>query len=209
MTKILYSIDVNTGAFRETDVLHKNEIAVCRIGFTDKLTVTRFKTHKTLGELILIDRVTFMTSACGVVEEYDRSGGLTEDKITGRTRSACMGQQALTVVFSEEDGISKELLEEIEKKLILSGRHTYLLKEDGISNPEALQDVVRHLNAAGMVVLLFLRNGESVERIRDEAGTLIVYAVYAKEKKETDDIVAFVRKISSYEYDIAGDGLYI
>lgn len=209
VTKILYSIDVNTGAFRETDVLHKNEIAVCRIGFTDKLTVTRFKLHKTLGELILIDRVTFMTSACGVVEEYDRSGGLTEDRITGRTRSACMGQQALTVVFREEDGISKELLEEVEKKLILSGRHTYLLKEDGISNPEALQDVVRHLNEAGMVVLLLLRNGESVERIRDEAGTLIVYAVYAKEKKETDDIFAFVRKISSYEYDIAGDGLYI
>ena len=40
----------------------------------------KFKSHKTLGELILIDRVTNMTSACGVVEELSERGGGAADK---------------------------------------------------------------------------------------------------------------------------------
>ena len=69
VTHIDYAIDVNTGAHQETDTLHKNEIAVCEILLTEGIVADRFAKHKTLGELILIDRVTDMTSACGVVEE--------------------------------------------------------------------------------------------------------------------------------------------
>lgn len=70
VTEILYRIDVNTGEHQKADVLHKNEIAVCEVVLDEKIVVDAFKKHKTLGELILIDRVTNMTSACGVVESY-------------------------------------------------------------------------------------------------------------------------------------------
>ena len=69
VTKIEYAVDVNTGEHIQKDELNKNEIALCDILLTEPIVVDKFDNHKTLGELILIDRVTNMTSACGVVEE--------------------------------------------------------------------------------------------------------------------------------------------
>ena len=74
VTHIDYTIDVNTGEQKSADTLAKNGIAVCRIAFADRIVVDEFKKHKTLGELILIDRVTDMTSACGVA-----AGNVTRD----------------------------------------------------------------------------------------------------------------------------------
>ena len=69
VTKIEYAVDVNTGEHIQKDELNKNEIALCDILLTEPIVVDKFDNHKTLGELILIDRDTNMTSACGVVEE--------------------------------------------------------------------------------------------------------------------------------------------
>ena len=205
VTKILYKIDINTGNYRDTNVLQKNEIAVCRISFTDKIAVSQFKKHKTLGELILIDRVSFMTSACGVVEEYNKNGGLSEEKISEKTRSACLGQQAVTVVF-DRDSINRNLLEEAEKKLILGGRHTYLIEADKDVSRNDLKTILTHLNAAGIVVLLLTDYGEIEQAENDEIRKLIKYS---KEQKEVDDIVTFVRNVSSYETGIADNASYI
>ncbi len=71
VTGIEYKIDVNTGEHQVTNQLVKNEIASCTIVLAEKIPVDRFKVNKTLGELILINRITNMTSACGVVEEFD------------------------------------------------------------------------------------------------------------------------------------------
>ncbi|MBC2580789.1 sulfate adenylyltransferase subunit 1 [Clostridium sp. DJ247] len=68
VTEVKYKIDVNTGEHLSTGFLKKNEIAVCNISLSEKIVVDKFDVHKTLGELILIDRITNMTSACGVVE---------------------------------------------------------------------------------------------------------------------------------------------
>ncbi len=80
LTGIDYAVDVNTGEHIRTDKLSKNGIALCDILLTDAIAADRFKSHKTLGELILIDRVTNMTSACGVVEELSERGGTSADK---------------------------------------------------------------------------------------------------------------------------------
>lgn len=80
LTGIEYAVDVNTGEHIRTDKLSKNGIALCDILLTDAIAADKFKSHKTLGELILIDRVTNMTSACGVVEELSEKGGTSADK---------------------------------------------------------------------------------------------------------------------------------
>lgn len=80
LTEIEYAVDVNTGEHIKTDKLSKNGIALCDILLTDAIAADKFKSHKTLGELILIDRVTNMTSACGVVEELSERGGTSADK---------------------------------------------------------------------------------------------------------------------------------
>lgn len=72
LSKIEYAIDVNTGEHQTVDTLNKNAIALCDIILTEPIVVDKFKSHKTLGELIIIDRVTNMTSACGVVEDFEK-----------------------------------------------------------------------------------------------------------------------------------------
>lgn len=197
VVKIEHTIDISTGEFREADTVKKNEIALCRITFTDRITTDKFSRHRTMGELILIDRVTFMTSACGVVEDYGRSGGIAETRISGKTRSAAMGQKAVTITFRREDGFTSGLLEGAEKRLILNGRHTYML-DAGDMDTTTLAAVVQHLNRAGLVVLVL---GEVPE------GTAAVN--YEGTARDEESIAAFVKKVSSYDYRISGEALYI
>lgn len=71
ISEIKYAVDVNTGEHIPADSLTKNGIAVCTILLAEPIAVDLFSKHKTLGELILIDRVSNMTSACGVVDSVE------------------------------------------------------------------------------------------------------------------------------------------
>ena len=71
VSEIKYAVDVNTGEHIPADSLTKNGIAVCTIFLAEPIAVDLFSKHKTLGELILIDRVSNMTSACGVVDSVE------------------------------------------------------------------------------------------------------------------------------------------
>lgn len=79
-----YAVDVNTGEHIKTDKLSKNGIAVCDILLTEAIAADKFTAHKTLGELILIDRVTNMTSACGVVDELSERSETSAEKASFR-----------------------------------------------------------------------------------------------------------------------------
>lgn len=97
LTHVQYAIDVNTGEHVTKDSLHKNEIAVCELLLTEGIVVDLFAKHKTLGELILIDRITNMTSACGVVEAV-------AEKMTNGTEKASFRLNDLTArgdIFEE------------------------------------------------------------------------------------------------------------
>ena len=87
---IRYKTDVNTGEQVQAHSLKKNEIAYCDITVAEEIPVDTFEKHKTLGEMLFIDRVTNMTSACGVVE------ALVQDSSADRT-----------VQFQSEDGTVK------------------------------------------------------------------------------------------------------
>ena len=71
VSEIKYAVDVNTGEHIPADSLTKNGIAVCTILLAEPIAVDLFSKHKTLGEVILIDRVSNMTSACGVVDSVE------------------------------------------------------------------------------------------------------------------------------------------
>ncbi|MFV0528276.1 MAG: sulfate adenylyltransferase subunit 1 [Lachnospiraceae bacterium] len=94
---IRYKIDVNSGEHIEAKSITKNEIALCRIKLTQPAVIDVFKKHKTLGELILIDRVTNMTSACGVVEALLDAETLAEEDVT----FSWQGLQARGDIFEE------------------------------------------------------------------------------------------------------------
>lgn len=150
VSAIDYKIDINTGEHQSADTLKKNEIAVARLRFADNVVVDTFDRHQTLGEFILIDRVTNATSACGVVQSVAQEAW-KETTINPELRRLQKGQNVITVAFPlRRDGITEGLIQDVEKRLYHAGRHTYLYKP----NFEDAPNVVRHLNRAGIVVLL-------------------------------------------------------
>lgn len=86
--RILYKTDINSGEQVKADTLEKNEIALCEIVLDEAIPMDLFRNHKTMGELILIDRISNMTAACGVVEklvnEEDTGVRISDGDITAR-----------------------------------------------------------------------------------------------------------------------------
>ncbi len=202
VTEILYRVDVNTGALNDADHLTKNEIARVKIAFTEKIVVDLFKKHRTLGELILIDRISYMTSACGVVEELgEQDARFTEGKVTKELRAAMAGQTAVTVEFligEGENQISPERVQEIEKSLVVQGRHTYLYRPE---SDEHLEEVVKRLNHAGIVVLLALT--EELAAKNPAAKRTEYIADPGWNAKSNEEIVSSILKASSYEASVS------
>ena len=154
VTGIQFAVDVNSGEKRKVTSLKKNEIARVELSLTEPLVISEFKKHKTLGELILIDRITNMTSACGVVEKITGEAKTYSGKVDRRRRESMKVQKALGAEFIlGENGVTGEVLSLVEKTLAEKGRHTYLY------TPRADEDFVsitEHLVDAGLLVLLAL-----------------------------------------------------
>ena len=207
VTKIVSLIDVNTGEKKEVSSLHKNEIAVCEIAFADRIVADTFAAHKTLGELILIDRVTNMTSACGVVTElHADEDGLEEKKVNKKLRSALNGQSAVTVEFPVgQHGITLELAEQVEKQLSAEGRHTYLYAPEA---DEPVETVLHHLTEAGVVVLLVLDEAFAGKTFAQDDKTY--YRNWQPEGTLTvSEAAEFVKKVSSYAAGVSVHGDFI
>ena len=170
---IKYKIDVNSGEEVYADAIYKNEIARCEIATASKLVFDKFEKNNALGSLILIDRVSHMTSACGVVEHtLNRENQLTwhDMDITREFREKQLGQNAKTIWFTGLSGSGKSTLaNELEKRLVAMGKHTMLLdgdnvrmglnknlsfrEADRIENIRRIAEVSKLMNDAGLIVL--------------------------------------------------------
>ena len=167
LTKINYRIDINTGEHQPADTLRKNEIAVCEIAVTEPIIISEFSKHRTMGELILIDRISHMTSACGVVTAVKTQSERKHPTANRQMRSRLNWQTSGIIEFSPgEDGTTADAIEEAEFDLVRNGRHTYLY------HPAAGENyipVLKHLNEAGIIVLLILDAGkEADESLQNE-----------------------------------------
>ena len=205
VTNIEYTIDVNTGEKKSVNKLSKNEIAVCTISLADKIVVDEFNNHKTLGEFILIDRVTNMTSACGVVESVNtEETGLYEGRVDRNVRAAIKGQKAITVEFiNGKDNVNRAFVEDIEKSLNLEGRHTYLYAP---AAGEDVANVIKHLHRAGLVVLLLIDEKQAAD-IREKAENYVTD--WAAEGKDVDQSAKYIKKISAYADTVVRHGGFI
>ena len=171
--KVKHKVDINSGSKMSADSIIKNEIAVCDIALSEKIVFDKYISNKTLGAFILIDRVSNMTSACGVIEhQLDRSDNITWQKtdITKADRLKQKGQKSLTLWFTGLSGSGKSsLANEVEKKLVAMGKHTMLLDGDNIrhglsrnlgfkegdrvENIRRIAEVSKLMNNAGLIVL--------------------------------------------------------
>lgn len=170
---IKYKIDINTGKHVQADRLFKNEMASCDISLSENLVFDKFKNNEALGGLILVDRITNMTSACGTIEHSLRrsTNVLWQDTdITKDIRAKQKTQKPLTLWFTGLSGSGKSTLaNEVEKRLVSMGRHTMLLdgdnlrhglnknlgfkEADRVENIRRIAEVAKLMNDAGLIAI--------------------------------------------------------
>ena len=180
--KIRYKIDVNTGEEVYADAIYKNEIALCEISTASKLVFDEFEKNNALGSLILIDRVSHMTSACGIVEHtLNRENQLTWHNmdITRSFREEQLGQTAKTIWFTGLSGSGKSTLaNELEKRLAAMGKHTMLLDGDNVR--------------MGLNRNLGFREADRIENIRRIAGLIVLTSFispFAQDRQNAREII--------------------
>lgn len=205
VTNIRNTIDVNTGEKKEATTLDKNEIAVCELKLADSIVVDTFAKHKTLGELILIDRITNMTSACGVVNKlYKDDEELSGTVIDREVRSNWKGQRAITVELRESSIVNLQFVQNLERELSNRGRHTYLYTPE---SSHGIKSIVKHLNDAGIVVLLLAKKELDTSVFKSTRGYISDWI--------TDDITSvsdaadYIYKASAISGETATVGDYI
>ncbi len=223
--RIKYKIDVNTGEEVFADTIYKNEIARCDISVSARIVFDRFARNNALGSLILIDRVSHMTAACGVVEHpLNRGDNLTwqETDITREFRENQLGQKARTIWFTGLSGAGKSALANgLEKRLASMDMHTMLLdgdnirmglnnnlgfrEQDRIENIRRIAEVSKLLNDAGLIVLTAFISPfrHDRERAREIIGEdfIEVYVNTPIEECERRDVKGLYKKAREGQLD--------
>lgn len=171
--RLKYKIDVVTGERLSAKTLYKNELAMCDIMLAENTVFDTFSNHRSIGCFILIDRITNMTSACGVIDHpLRRAENLSwqETDITRQLRAGQMGQAPLTLWFTGLSGTGKSTIANaLEKRLYAQGHFTMLLDGDNvrmglnrdlgfepegrIENIRRVAEVAKLMNDAGLIVL--------------------------------------------------------
>lgn len=221
---IKHKIDVNSGDEVAVDAIYKNEIAVCDISTSEKIVFDEFENNPGLGSFILIDRLSHMTAACGVVSHIlRRSDNLTWHSmdITKEQRANQKGQTPKTVWFTGLSGSGKSTLaNEIEKRLFLKGKHTMTLdgdnirlglnknlgfkEADRIENIRRIAEVAKLMNDAGLIAITsfvspFARDRRKSREIIGEDNFIEVYVSTPIEECEKRDVKGLYAKARAGE----------
>ncbi len=222
--KIKYQIDVNEGSRLTAKKLKKNEIACCDIAISDKIVIDKFKNNRDIGSFILIDRVTNMTSACGIVEHtLRRSENVVWQQmdITRANRASQKSQKPKTIWFTGLSGAGKSTLaNEIEKRLYAAGRHTMVLdgdnlrmginknlgfdETDRIENIRRTAEICKLMNDAGLIVLTSLvspyeKDRQNARQIIGENDFIEVYVNTSLDTCEKRDVKGLYKKARNHE----------
>ena len=198
--RIKYKVDIHTGEHLSAKQLWKNEIATCEFALSDKVVYDAFSQHKDLGCFILIDRITYMTSACGVIEHSlrrEENISWQSFDITREVRASKMGQVPKTIWFTGLSGAGKSTIANaLEKALAIQGKYTMILdgdnvrmglnydlgftEHDRIENIRRLAQVAKLMNDAGLITLVscispFQKEREMAKEIIGENSFIEVY----------------------------------
>lgn len=172
-----YEIDVNnpsgSGSHLASQRLHLNQIGVCEITTDRRVVFEPYTDNRTLGGYILIDKITNRTVAAGMLHFSLRRSQNVHWQPTDITREHHAGMKNQTprvLWFTGLSGSGKSTIaNEVEKKLALMNRHTFLLdgdnvrhglnkdlgftESDRIENIRRIGEVAKLMTDAGLIVL--------------------------------------------------------
>jgi len=176
ITSIKYELDINSGAHLSARSVSRNTIAVVNLSVNRALPFESYARNRTLGGLILVDRLSKETVAAGMIHFALRRASnihwhsLDVDR---EARQQQKQQQARCVWFTGLSGSGKSTIANLlEKRLHAAGRHTYVLdgdnlrhginrdlgftEADRVENIRRVAEIARLMTDAGLIVLVSL-----------------------------------------------------
>lgn len=219
-----YRIDVNTIDELAAKTLSLNDIGVAEVYSDKPLVFEPYEQNRTLGGFILIDKITNATVAAGMLNFSLRRSQNVHWQATDITREhhAQMKNQTPRVLwFTGLSGSGKSTIaNEVEKKLALMNRHTFLLdgdnvrhglnkdlgftEADRIENIRRIGEVAKLMTDAGLIVLTAFISPFRAERqmVRDmmgEAEFIEIFVDTPLEVAEERDVKGLYKKARSGE----------
>ena len=136
ISDLKHQVDIETFKPLAAKTLHLNDIGLCNVSLSEPIAFDLYDQNKTTGSFILIDRFTNATVAAGMIRFGLRRAtnihwqALTVDK---EARAHIKGQKPCILWFTGLSGAGKSTIANlVESKLLLMGRHTYLLDGDNV-----------------------------------------------------------------------------
>jgi bifunctional enzyme CysN/CysC len=175
VTDIKYKVNMSTMEHLAAKVLELNEIAVCNISLDRAIAFDPYQENRETGGFILIDRVTNNTVGAGMLHfALRRSHNIHMQAVdvNKEARAAIKGQTPCVLWLTGLSGAGKSTIaNQVEKKLQMMGRHTYLLDGDnvrhGLNKDLGFTDVDRVEN---------IRRIGEVARLMVDAGLIVLTA---------------------------------
>ncbi|WP_120076118.1 sulfate adenylyltransferase subunit CysN [Aurantiacibacter odishensis] len=214
-----YRIDVNTMDELAAKTLSLNDIGVAEVYSDKPLVFEAYETNRTLGGFILIDKITNATVAAGMLNFSLRRSQNVHWQSTDITREhhAQMKNQTPRVLwFTGLSGSGKSTIaNEVEKKLALMNRHTFLLdgdnvrhglnkdlgftEADRIENIRRIGEVARLMTDAGLIVLTafispFRAERQMVRSMLEDAEFIEIFVDTPLEVAEERDVKGLYKK---------------
>lgn len=150
VSKINHRIDVNTLEESDAEELNLNEIGHCDVTLTASIPFDSYKLSQGSGAFIIIDRLSNVTVAAGMI-----IGAIENDEllpVTEEERIARYGQQSFTACLTGEN--NSQTAREVERLLFDMGHACVVLDENELAGN--IVEISNLLNDAGFICLCSL-----------------------------------------------------
>ncbi len=174
VTEIKHKVDINTQEHLAAKRLELNEIGHCNLHFDQLVPFESYAENRSLGGFILIDRQSNATVAAGMLDFSLRRAANVHWQaldVDRNARARIKGQVPRCLWFTGLSGSGKSTIANlVEKRLLASGHHTYLLDgdnvrhglnndlgfsdEDRVENIRRVAEVAKLMVDAGLIVLV-------------------------------------------------------
>jgi bifunctional enzyme CysN/CysC len=173
ITKIKHQINVNTLEHIAAEKLELNAVAECNLATDKPLVFDSYTDNSGTGGFVLIDRISNLTVAAGVIDHPLRRAQNVQPQhfqVNKVARGKLNNQKPCVLWFTGLSGSGKSTLaNELEKKLFEMGHRTYVLDgdnvrhglnkdlgftiEDRVENIRRVAEVAKLMVDAGLIVL--------------------------------------------------------
>ncbi|MEZ5694866.1 MAG: sulfate adenylyltransferase subunit CysN [Sphingomonadaceae bacterium] len=217
-----YEININTMDHLAAKTLELNSIGVAELATDKPIVFEPYADNRALGGFILIDKITNATVAAGMLHFSLRRAQNVHwqpTDITRESHAAMKNQTPRVLWFTGLSGSGKSTIaNEVEKRLNLMNRHTFLLdgdnvrhglnkdlgftEADRIENIRRVGEVAKLMNDAGLIVLTAFISPFRAERrmVRDmlpEGEFIEIFVDTPLEVAEQRDVKGLYKKARS------------